>query len=250
MSIRVGTEFAAIIAAGGSGSRFHAEKQAEPKSAKQFLTLRGLPLYAWSILAFSKHHLITNIILVTPQDMVQTCELQTKELKEAHNIRQLISVIQGGSTRQESVFCGLKALYSTGNPPEYVLIHDAARPFLDISTVDLVVKKAIEYGACTVGGAVSDTIKRVSAGKILETIPRDELCAVQTPQAARFSQMLAAHEEAALAQFTATDDASLLEWAGHEVYLVEGPKNNLKVTHPLDLILANALADYLHQDRL
>ncbi len=242
MSSHAGIAFAAIIAAGGSGSRFAKGSQG---LAKQFLQFRGLPLYAWSLLALSKHHLLHRIIVVTPSDMVQKTTAEIQDLIAAHNLRPKISVIAGGASRQASVFCGLQELESSGDPPDFVIVQDAARPFLDIQTVDAVAKKVIECGACTVGGSVTDTIKKVKNGLIVETLLRENLIAVQTPQAARFAQLIGAHREAALAGFATTDDAALLEWAGHEVFVLEGPKYNLKVTDPLDLMLAEALADYL-----
>jgi 2-C-methyl-D-erythritol 4-phosphate cytidylyltransferase len=249
MTLPAEAKFAAIIAAGGSGTRFAGEK-VQDATAKQFLSLRGLPLYAWSLLALSRHQLISHLVLVVPSQMVQAVKEETAALSSEHELRLTIGVVAGGATRQSSVFQGLKQLAGTAYPPEYVLIHDAARPFLDYSTVDHVLKKAIEYGACTVGSPVSDTIKRVAGGKVVETIPRQDLVAVQTPQAGKFSHLIQAHEKAVLAGFATTDDAALLEWDGHEVYVVEGPLNNLKITHPLDLILAEALADYLCEDRL
>ena len=97
---------------------------------------------------------------------------------------------------------------------------------------------------------MSDTIKRVDGKRIIETIPRRDLVAVQTPQAGKFSQLLQAHVAAAESGFNTTDDAALLEWSGHNVYVVDGPLHNLKITQPLDLILAEALVDYLSEDFL
>lgn len=250
MTSTAGTDFATIIAAGGSGQRFASANANNGNKPKQFLELKGLPLYAWSLLAFSKHHLISRFVMVVPSHMVNRVATEAKEICITHNIRQSVSVIAGGASRQESVFQGLKSLATEQNPPVYVLVHDAARPLIDPKTVDLTVRKAIEYGACTVGTRVSDTIKRVSGGKVVETIPRDDLVAVQTPQAARFTHLLRAHEEAALANYATTDDAALLEWAGHDVYIVEGPASNIKVTHSADLMLAEALGDFLFNDRL
>jgi 2-C-methyl-D-erythritol 4-phosphate cytidylyltransferase len=241
--------FAAIIPAGGSGSRFGSENK-ESGKAKQFLTLRGLPLYAWSLLAFGRHERVSRIVLVTPSQVVPSIQEEISALANEHGLNKLIDVVPGGATRQASVYNGLKSLAGSANPPDYAIIHDAARPFLNLQLIDRVIEKVIEYGACTVGHPVSDTIKRVQSGTITETIPRDDLVAVQTPQAGRFSDLLAAHEKAAAENFATTDDAALLEWAGHKVTIVDGPPNNMKVTQPLDLILAEALGDYLLSDRL
>ncbi len=243
-----GADFAVVIAAGGSGSRF-AKPNSEQKP-KQFLTLRGLPLYVWSIKAFASHHLVSRIVICAPSDMVPEITAEIGLYTARFNIRQEVTVISGGKTRQESVFKGLKELSQSQTPPEYVMVHDAARPFLDLQTIDLVTRKAIELSACTVGSAVSDTIKRVDGSRIVETLKRDELVAVQTPQVARFNLLFGAHQEAVLSGYSTTDDVALLEWAGHEVHIVQGPTHNLKLTHPLDLIMAEALADYLFSDLL
>ena len=237
------SSFAAIIAAGGSGSRFAAGSN--PATAKQFLTLHGLPLYAWSLKTLAQHERITQLVMVVPSHMVQLTSDEIAALSDKLKLNRNISVISGGDSRQASVFNGLRFLSEQPSAPEFVMVHDAARPFLDEKTLDAVVDTAIKYGACTVGGAVSDTIKKVAGSKVVETLNREELVAVQTPQAARFQQLLAAHNEAIKSAFIATDDVALMEWSGHEVHIVQGPGHNMKLTNPIDLILAEALADIL-----
>lgn len=239
---------AAVIAAGGSGSRFAAG--AFGAKSKQFLELRGHPLYWWSVLAMSKHPLMRRIILVAPSAVLDDVSEEAKGLCSEYALRPTLEFAVGGRSRQESVFNALQQLDSKGQAPDFVLIHDAARPFLDLETVDRVIKHAIEYDACTVGSPVSDTIKRVDGDKVLETIPRDQLVAVQTPQASGFRDLLSAHLQASRSGFNTTDDAALLEWAGKDVRVVPGPACNLKVTQPLDLILAQALGDFLLKDPL
>lgn len=243
-----GTDFAVVIAAGGSGSRFG--KPGLEQKPKQFLTLKGLPLYVWSVRAFASHHLISRIVICAPSDMVPVISAEIDEYIKRFQIKQDVTVISGGKTRQESVFNGLKELSQGQSVPEYVMVHDAARPFIDSATIDMVARKAIELAACTVGSAVSDTIKRVDGTRIIETLKREELVAVQTPQVARFNLLFGAHQEAIISDYSTTDDVALLEWAGHEVHIVQGPTHNLKLTHPLDLIMAEALADYLFSDLL
>lgn len=256
MSPESKTDFAAVIAAGGSGSRFSAGaasasfKSHTSAKSKQFLELHGRPLYWWSVLAMSKHPLICRIILVAPSAVLDDISQEAKSLSANYGLRQSLEFTVGGDSRQESVFRALQHLDADGAEPDFVLIHDAARPFLDFETVDRVIKHAIEYDACTVGAPVSDTIKRVDGDKVLETIPRDQLVAVQTPQAGRFRELLAAHQEARRSGFNTTDDAALLEWAGKDVRVVPGPACNLKVTQALDLILAQALGDFLLKDPL
>lgn len=244
---------AAILAAGGLGSRFNkglpAEKTSNQKS-KQFLQLRGQSLYSWSLRVLALHESIANVVVVVPAKLQEEIALEIKELSGTAEFTAEVTVVAGGSSRQESVYEGLKEIAGLKPKMELVLVHDAARPFLDKATIDRVIEAVITHGACTVGGAVSDTIKKVRAGKIIETLPREHLVAVQTPQAARFEDLLAAHEKARAENYASTDDAALLEWAGQEVCLVKGPDSNLKVTEALDLILAEALSDYLLRDRL
>lgn len=249
MSPHSGIEFAAVIAAGGSGSRFSSGNQSQGKS-KQFIELHGRPLYWWSLFCISKHHLVRRIIFVAPSAVLQEIEEEAKSLCHEFQIRQNLEFVTGGETRQESVFNALSHINDVGEHPDFVLIHDAARPFLNFETVERVIRHAIEYDACSVGAPVSDTIKRVDGDKVLETIPRDQLVAVQTPQAGRFGNLLSAHREARLLEFNTTDDAALLEWAGHEVRVVAGPAYNLKITQPLDLVISQALGDYLLKDPL
>lgn len=241
--------FAALIAAAGSGTRFAgADGERKPK---QFLTLKGLPLYAWSLIEFGKHESISEIVIMTPAHLLASVAEESSEIAEKQKLRIKPKVIAGGASRQESVLLGLRFLKDSGKQTDYIMTHDAARPFLNKSTIDVIIDAVTIHGACTVGGAVSDTIKRVdSAKKIIQTIPRDELFAVQTPQAADFSNLLSAHEKALSAGFSSTDDTALLEWCGHEVFIVDGPKYNIKVTQPFDLILAEALAEHIAKGSL
>ncbi len=129
--------------------------------------------------------------------------------------------------------------------PDLVLIHDGARPLVTDELINSVIDAVIEHGACTPGAEVTDTIKRVVQGKIVETLDRTELSAVQTPQAGRFLDLANAHRKAVAEGWNATDDASMLERDGHFVAIVPWSPYNLKVTQPLDLVLCEALASKL-----
>lgn len=239
---------AAVIAAGGLGSRFKSTGK-EAVKPKQFLQLGGRPLYQWSLIALAGHKLVDIVVLSTTPSELEEMEKQCSALKNQADLRADIKVVAGGETRQESVFNALTYLEHSGSP-DFVLIHDAARPFIKEECINDVIEQVIKGGACTVGNAVSDTIKRVKDGLIVETLPREELVAVQTPQAAKFLNLLNAHKKAAKESFAATDDTALLEWCGQEVSLIEGQPYNMKITQPLDMILAEALANYIYSDRL
>ena len=163
--------------------------------------------------------------------------------------KEKISVITGGATRQESVRKGIEHLATVPTPPQYVLIHDAARPFLTQTMIDNTIKCVTEHGACTLAIPLTDTIKRVKDGLIEATLDRASLYLIQTPQAGRFDWLLSAHRQAAQKQFETTDDAAILEFAGHQVSIVSGSRYNLKITNPEDLTIGQALAPIILKDQ-
>lgn len=235
---------AAVLAAGGSGSRF---ATGGGKIAKQFVELRGYPIYVWSLVALASHKLITDVVVVAPVSALPSINVQINALRENRDLCRT-HVTTGGATRQESVFLGLQ--YLRNDPPDYVLVHDAARPFLDQATIDRVIEGVIKYGACTAGVPASDTIKKIKDGLIEETLDRSEMLMTQTPQAAAFEFLFSGHEDCAKKGIATTDDAAILERVGHRVSVVAGNPYNMKLTEPLDLLICEALADSLLTDRL
>ncbi len=227
---------AAIIAAAGEGLRM--------KNAirKQYLVLEEKPVLVRSLQLFLDHRAITEIIIVVPpgeQDAVSSllqpyCQLEG------------IRLIEGGSSRQESVERGLKAV---SEEADLVCIHDAARPLASADLLDALLDTASEEAVSSrgCGSAVpviplSDTVKEVDReGFILSTPARDSLGLVQTPQVFRREIILEAYRYAAAKNFEATDDASLVEAMGRPVRTVPGELNNFKITSPLDLMLASLL---------
>jgi 2-C-methyl-D-erythritol 4-phosphate cytidylyltransferase/2-C-methyl-D-erythritol 2,4-cyclodiphosphate synthase len=160
----------------------------------------------------------------------------------------LLAPVAGGATRQESVRAGLEALAKRAAPPAFVLIHDAARPFVSGGLVRRAIAAAAAHGAAIPGLPLTDTIKRVdAAGRIAGGVDRAHLCAVQTPQAFAFGLVLDAHRKAAEAgRDSFTDDAAVAEWAGHAVHVFAGDPANIKITTPEDFARAEAFM----QDRL
>lgn len=161
---------------------------------------------------------------------------------EPNLVLRLSPPVFGGATRQESVQRGLEALSNAPTPPEIVLIHDAARPFVIGSLIERAVSGAVAHGAAVPGVTPADTIKRIDAcGLVTETLPRGRLRAIQTPQAFRFELILGAHRKAALAGAgDLTDDAAVAEFAGHRVQVFAGEESNMKITTPEDLARAEA----------
>jgi 2-C-methyl-D-erythritol 4-phosphate cytidylyltransferase len=190
---------------------------------------------------FASDRRIVEVVIATSQDLIATIDSEVKKLILPFKV----SVIAGGASRQESVFNGLKHLenrVSSGELPiDYVLVHDAVRPLVTPDMVKATIDCVIEKQACTTGMYATDTVKEVNDGLILKTLDRDNLVMVQTPQAGALPLLLDAHKKAREANYIVTDDAAILEWAGHKVYVVPGSRFNLKVTFAEDLILAEAL---------
>lgn len=196
----------------------------------------------WCLLSFLANERISEIVIIAHPDIQAQINSELDGQLQGDR-RQKVKVIPGGKTRQESVFCGLKQLARTTVKPDFVLVHDAARPFIKQSMIDATIDTVIRYGACTVAVPVSDTIKKVEEGSVKETLDRSNLYAVHTPQAGRFDWLMQGHEDAADKHIAATDDAYILERANHEVKIVDSDKFNIKVTVPEDLQICAALSD-------
>ncbi|MBX9770859.1 MAG: 2-C-methyl-D-erythritol 4-phosphate cytidylyltransferase [Candidatus Obscuribacterales bacterium] len=231
---------AAILLAAGIGARC-----AKPgdKSPKQFLSIGKHPVWVWPYLALSNHKDINQIVVATLPEMVDTVRQYVEKIPSSKEV----IVTTGGATRQESVRLSLNVLDQGNNKPDYVLVHDAARPFLTEQIISDTLEGVRKYGACTIGVTASDTVKKVTDGVIVETLDRNTLVLVQTPQAARFDWLLKAHEQARQDGSNVTDDAAILEQAGHKVVVVKGSAHNLKITEPEDLALADALASIVFE---
>lgn len=217
----------AIIVAAGRGSR------AGLGFNKVLADLGGVPMLERTIRAFMDSGLVRQIVLViSPDD-----EEQVKEI-----IRRLAWPVEwtyGGSERQESVYNGLLKLSADA---EIVLIHDAARPFVDEGIIRRSIEGARRYGAACAGMPVKDTIKHVDPeGFVSRTPDRALLWSAQTPQTFRRDIIVRAHEHARLNGIKATDDAMLAEQMGVRVKMVEGSSRNIKITSKEDLLWAEAI---------
>ncbi len=228
--------FAAVLVCAGSGKRFGDESQ----SAKQYQLLNGSPVYTWGLKCLLEHPHIDRVVLVVASGLED--EIRSDVSKWIDKGLDKLSVTTGGATRQASVFNGLKSLSHQPSPPDAVLVHDAARPFINATIIDDVIKCIEKDIACTVGTAVSDTVKRVEGNVIGETVDRTNLVAVQTPQAARFSELFKAHERAEADGWVTTDDAAIMEKAGYRVSVVLSTRWNIKITTKEDLHICEALA--------
>lgn len=226
---------AALIVAAGRGERLGGDRP------KQYIAIGGKTLLARSIEALAACPAVASIQCVIAADAAALHDESASQCTPAARGR-LLSPVTGGSERQASVLAGLEVLAASEPRPDVVLVHDAARPFASGALVARSIAAALAHGAAVPGVPVTDTIKRIDGdGRILETPARAGLRAVQTPQVFRFEALLEAHRRAASTGAVGlTDDASVMEWAGHPVHVFEGEEGNMKITTPADLARAAA----------
>jgi 2-C-methyl-D-erythritol 4-phosphate cytidylyltransferase len=220
----------AILPAAGLGTRM-----AGPQP-KQFLSLDGIPILIHSLRAFAAVERVTAIYVAARKTEMERVQAQIAEYGFADQAR----VVEGGDNRQESVSHALAAL--PAQPDDIVLVHDAVRPLIDAATIDRTIDAVIEHGAAIVGLPAVDTIKQVErtahGALITSTIPREFVVLAHTPQGFRYGLLQSAFAEATADGFIGTDEASVVERAGHPVAVVPGSQVNLKITQPRDLELA------------
>lgn len=223
---------AAIIVAAGSGSRM------KNKTPKQYLHLAGIPIISRTLGVFFKSASIDRIILVIPGG--QTGYFR-KDILGKTGPAKPIQLIAGGTSRQESVFNGLRSVDAEAGD-ELVVIHDGVRPFADIDLIESCILEAGKSGACVCGIPAHDTLKQVlEPGKVNKTIDRETVWMTQTPQVFRYDTIMKAHENARDKGVKGSDDAFLVEQAGYPVTIINGHPGNIKITTPEDLLIAEAI---------
>ena len=226
-----------IIVAAGKGIRAADGGSQEPK---QYRPVAGVRMLLRSIRPFAQHPRVGPIVIaLPPEDASRPPEWLAPLLSDR------LQVVAGGETRQQSVANALARLPASP-PVGIVLVHDAARPFVESDLIDRVIQVAA-LGACAVPGIpLADTVKETdTAGLVTRTVPRERLVAVQTPQGFPRQMLETAHQRARTdaGAVPATDDAALCERLGYPVRVVPGSMRNLKVTTAEDFVLAEALAD-------
>jgi len=220
----------AIIPAGGSGKRLGSE------IAKQYLLLQSLPVLVHTLLVFQKSDSIDEIVLVVPADDLAFVR---GRIVKKYELRKVSAVVAGGRERQDSVRNGFLAI---PEPCDVVIIHDGVRPFVTQDMIERVAKAAVEEGAASIGVPAKDTIKEATAENVVTaTLPRSNLWQTQTPQAFQYDLLRRAFIRAGDDGYYGTDDASLVERTGAKVRMVAGSYENIKITTPEDLIVADAL---------
>jgi 2-C-methyl-D-erythritol 4-phosphate cytidylyltransferase len=214
----------AILVGAGLGQRMGKDKT--------FMVLGGKPIISWSLDAMQESKFIDSIVLVLHKDAVE----MGRKLVSRSGWPKVNAICEGGELRQDSVRSGLNA----ANVSEWVVVHDGARPFLTGKLIEDGVQAAAETGAASAAVEVKDTIKQVDdAGIVTRTLQRSKLRAIQTPQVFRFDLLKKAYE---LISGEFTDDAGIVERAGYRVKLYPGDYENVKITTPDDLLLAEIIA--------
>ena len=213
----------AIIVAAGAGSRFKSD------TPKQFLEINGKPVIVHTLERFQAAPSIDSIVLVLSEGQANAFD--------AEAVSKLEKVVAGGETRAHSVLNGLNAVNAD---TEIVAVHDGARPLVTVEEIEATIAKAKETGAACLTAPVTDTIKSVRGGEIAATLDREKLRRALTPQAFKIKVLRTAFEGVDLND-SVTDECYLVEKLGHPIATVEGSPRNIKITHPEDLILAEAL---------
>lgn len=218
----------AVVLAAGKGTRMDSPVR------KQYLLIKERPVLYYSLEQFQKCPFIEEIVLVTGQDEIDYCR---REIVERYGITKVKKIVAGGAERYHSVYEGLKAAKGC----DYVYIHDGARPFLTQDILERAQEGVRHYGACAVGMPVKDTIKISDRKGFAEYTPQRELVwMVQTPQVFSYEMITDAYKKIINGNhITVTDDAMVLETTtGRRVKLIPGSYENIKITTPEDLAIA------------
>lgn len=223
----------AIVLAGGSGSRMKSTVK------KQYLLIEGMPVLCYSLSVFQNSGLIDEIVLVCGKGEIDQCRM---DIVEKYGYTKVHHIVEGGKERYHSVYEGLKAAGTC----DYILIHDGARPFIDESMIERIMKELPDCRASVVGVPVKDTIKMSGPdGYVEQTLPRERLWSIQTPQSFEYALIKKAYDQLAKKEpvdVKITDDAMVAEYYAHiPVKLIEGSYENIKITTPEDLLLAEMI---------
>lgn len=220
-----------IIPAAGKGKRMN------QKISKQYIELNNKPILVHTLEVFEKCSAIDDIILVVGKGEI---EYNKEEVIKKYNFNKVLHVLEGGVERQDSVYEGIKKVPSD---TDVVLVHDAARPFVQTKHIEKTIESAIIHEACVLGVRTKDTIKKVDDNSYVEDTPnREYLWLVQTPQVFKKDLIVKVYNEAMLDGYKATDDSMLVEkYAGIKVKMVEGDYANIKITTEEDLIIGHSL---------
>ncbi len=215
-----------VITAGGRGTRMSSIEK------KQFMLLDGRPIIFRTIDNFVEHNLVDEIIIVLPEAEI---EFYNQRFRQEYTVKPVKCTI-GAGTRQESVYNGLKAIDRADG---LVLIHDGVRPFISADDIDRLIHTASVSGGVIPATRIKNTIKKIEGDLIADTLDRSKLIQVHTPQVFKKELIIKLHNRAkneGLNDFT--DDAGILEYYGYDVKYVICSEKNIKITNPIDLLIA------------
>jgi 2-C-methyl-D-erythritol 4-phosphate cytidylyltransferase len=220
----------AIVVAAGKGMRL------DTGVRKQYLHIAGRSILSHTLTKIDACPEVGSIYLAVPAADFAYC---TDRILPEASLRCPVTLVAGGEQRQNSVFNALEAI---GDSSGLVAVHDGVRPLIDPEMISRCVHAAVRFGACVPGIQADDTIKKADVeNRVTETVDRNSLWLVQTPQVFRTDLLHRAHRQALLDGISGTDDASLVERIGHRVMIIAGSKTNLKITTASDLAIAEAL---------
>ncbi|NQY73380.1 MAG: 2-C-methyl-D-erythritol 4-phosphate cytidylyltransferase [Candidatus Margulisbacteria bacterium] len=212
-----------IITAGGSGRRLGA------KEGKPFVALNGKPIILYSCEAFQNIPEITQFVITIDSER----DAQLQKVLSHYQMQDRFQIVKGGVTRQQSVQNGFEALKKT----DYVMVHDAARPMVTLGVIQRVIEGSGAFPCVIPGLPVVDTMKRVENGQVIETVSRDHIYSVQTPQLFQYDRLKTIYEGGE--NMSVTDEAMLMEKNHIPIHVVPGDRRNIKITYPEDLFIAS-----------
>lgn len=224
----------AIILAAGQGKRMKTKVQ------KQFLMLQGKPLLYYSLACFQNSDEIQEIVVVTGKESIDYCR---SEIIEKYGFTKVKCITEGGKERYNSVYAGLEACSAD---TDYVFIHDGARPFVTEDIIKRTKEGAVTYDACIAGMPSKDTVKIIDENNMVSVTPeRSRVWSVQTPQVFLYSLIKEAHDAARSTSMQGiTDDAMVVEqYKNTPVHIVEGAYENIKITTPEDILVAEKILE-------
>ncbi len=224
-----GLKCSAVIVAAGSSTRMGVDKI--------MLDLHYAPVIAWTLTAFERCEDVTEIVLVTQEGKIPELLKVCKD----YNIRKVRHYVNGGATRTESV---LKGVEMCADDCELIAVHDGARPLLETDLITRTVKAASEHGAAVPVVKVKDTIRQALCDKLVKSLDRDTTYLMQTPQVFKKELLLPALVEALRLGLTLTDDCEAVMLQDVVVHTVEGSEQNIKITTPFDIALAQTVIEW------
>ena len=226
----------AIIFAGGAGKRMNTTSK-----PKQFLELHGKPILIYTLELFQQAPSIDAIVI----SMLESWIPYSEELIDKYRISKVKSVIPGGKTGQESIFKGVEKAHELFPEDSVILVHDGVRPLVDVDTIEKCIKCVMENGTAITVSPATETIALMeneeNIGKIL---PRNKCQLAKAPQCFRLGEFYQAHLKAKEScNYDFIDSASLMQFYGYDLYTVQGPVENIKITTPSDFYIFRAIAD-------